>query len=92
MTSLITDILERRSPTPHAIPRVTAMDTNVPALMPPPGGFVMSPEDEVLFRYFCVGKPAVWISTKQFNRDVPWCLVISDVLKVLNVVWRISSK
>jgi hypothetical protein len=49
---------------------------NVPQALPPPNGFKLSSEEEKLFRYFCVAKPAVWISTKQFNRDVPWCIVL----------------
>ena len=56
-----------------------AMDMRiyVPKAMPAPNGFISSldAEDESLFRYFCFGKPSIWISTKKFNRDVPWCLV-----------------
>jgi hypothetical protein len=52
---------------------------NVPQALPPPNGFKLSSEEEKLFRYFCVAKPALWISTRQFNRDVPWCIVLRSI-------------
>jgi hypothetical protein len=54
----------------------TVAVVKIPAAMPSPMDLKMSADDEILFRYFCVGKPAVWISAKEFNRDVPWCIVL----------------
>ena len=71
------------------LPECSALDRRVPKSMPAPNGFISSldPEDESLFRYFCFGKPSVWISTKKFNRDIPWCLVF---ILPLSVAWDLT--
>jgi len=75
LNNMITHLLEPRASQPMTVEECRVMPLGIPPRLPPADGWKMSAEDEVLFRYFCVGKPAVWISTKQFNRDVPWCLV-----------------
>src|SRR5271163_1924347 len=79
------------------IPECSALDRRVPKSMPAPNGFISSldAEDESLFRYFCFGKPSVWISTKKFNRDIPWCLVFilsSFVFMNLTIVSMVNRK
>ena len=77
VNNLITDLLEPNAAKSMSIVECQVMKLGIPARLPPANGLTLSAEDEVLFRYFCIDKPAVWISTKQFNRDVPWCLVSS---------------
>jgi hypothetical protein len=75
--NLITDLPE---PVGSTMPSIdigyTALDLRVPPRLPPANGLKLSAEDEVLFRYFCIRKHTMWISAKQFNRDIPWCMVI----------------
>jgi len=85
VNNLITELLEEGVNKP--LPTWTESNeslvaSRIPTSLPPANGLNLSAEDEVLFRYFCVGKPQVWISTRQFNRDVPLCLVYLPPLLV----------
>ena len=75
VNGLVTDYLEPTAAKSVSTKECQAIEIRIPANVSPANGWKLSAEDEVLFRYFCVGKPAVWISTRHFNRDVPWCLV-----------------
>jgi hypothetical protein len=64
----------------------------VPRVLPPPNETKLSTEEEYLFHYFCFGKPDVWISSKDFDRKTPCCMVLSWNGFPDDVVWPVTSQ